>query len=59
METILTGLVTVVGDNIDTDIKGAAAAGLDQIWFNRWGKDSGNFRPMFEVRRLEQLLSLL
>ncbi len=49
----------MVGDNIDTDIKGAAAAGLDQIWFNRWGKDSGNFRPMFEVRRLEQLLSLL
>lgn len=49
----------MVGDNIDTDIKGAAAAGLDQVWFNRWGNDAGSFRPTFEVRRLEQLLSLL
>ncbi len=49
----------MVGDNLDTDIKGAAAAGMEQVWLNRWGKAAEGFSPTFEVTRLRELLSLL
>jgi putative hydrolase of the HAD superfamily len=29
----------MIGDNMQTDIKGAMAAGLDTILFNRWDYD--------------------
>lgn len=49
----------MVGDNIDTDIRGAMDAGIDQVWFNRTGRDPGHLRPTHTITKLEDLLSIL
>lgn len=49
----------MIGDNIETDIKGAAAAGIDQVWLNRNGGDGGGFRPTHVITRLVELLDFL
>lgn len=49
----------MIGDNIETDIRGARDAGLDQIYFNRWGKENLPFTPTYEVRSLNEIKNTL
>jgi putative hydrolase of the HAD superfamily len=48
----------MIGDNFDTDIRGAIAAGIAQIYFNPEGKPAP-VTPTYEVRRLEEIKSIL
>ncbi len=52
------GRVLMVGDNLDTDIRGGMAVGLDTCWIN-WHGRAAHFAPTFEVNSLEQLRNLL
>lgn len=49
----------MIGDNIETDIRGAYDAGLDQIYFNRWGKENLPFAPTYEVESLNEIKNIL
>lgn len=49
----------MIGDNIETDIRGARDAGLDQIYFNRWGKENLPFTPTYEVGSLNEIKNIL
>ena len=49
----------MIGDNIETDIRGARDAGLDQIYFNRWGKENLPFTPTYEVKSLNEIKNIL
>ena len=49
----------MIGDNIETDIRGARDAGLDQIYFNRWGKENLPFTPTYEVKSLNEIKNTL
>jgi len=40
-----------VGDNQDTDIKGATAAGIESIWIDWYGTPSGNRYGAIAVAR--------
>ncbi len=52
--------VLVIGDSLSSDIAGGVAAGLDTCWFNPRAKPRGDApAPTYEIRRLEELLSLL
>lgn len=57
------GQVVHVGDDPETDIRGAAEAGLRTVWVNRGGADWAQFdqpcRPDAEVRTLSELETLL
>ena len=59
MEQTFRSRVWRLGDNIDTDIRGAMDAGIDQVWFNRTGRDPGHLRPTHTITKLEDLLSIL
>jgi putative hydrolase of the HAD superfamily len=48
----------MIGDNIEADIKGAAAVGIPQILFNP-NNLRHNFKPTFEIKELKQLVSIL
>ena len=50
-----------VGDNLDTDIAGARAAGLRAVWLNRSGKSrtENDPEPHFELRTLVNLPGIL
>ncbi|HCQ30692.1 MAG TPA: noncanonical pyrimidine nucleotidase, YjjG family [Flavobacteriales bacterium] len=48
----------MIGDNIEADIKGAAAVGIPQILFNP-KEIRHNFKPTFEITHLSELKSLL
>lgn len=48
----------MIGDDIDTDIKGAAGVGMDQIWTN-FTKDKSDFKPTFEVETLLEIKEIL
>jgi putative hydrolase of the HAD superfamily len=50
----------IVGDSLETDILGAASAGIKTIWLNRQGKScNGSVTPDYEVNNLHQLIALL
>lgn len=49
----------MLGDNIETDIRGAMNAGIDQIYFNRWGLEHLPFRPTFTVSSLTEVKKIL
>lgn len=49
----------MLGDNIETDIRGARDAGMDQIYFNRWGRGDLPFRPTFTVSSLDDVKKIL
>ena len=50
----------MVGDNLTTDIGGAAALGLDTAWYNpRRLPHTGTIRPTWEIARLAELPSLV
>ena len=53
-----------VGDNLDTDINGAIAAGCQAVWLNTTDKGLANFTdarllPTVEIHHLTQLLNLV
>jgi putative hydrolase of the HAD superfamily len=48
----------MVGDDINADIKGAAAVGMDQIWTN-FTKSTSDFIPTFMVENLLDILKIL
>ncbi|MDR2955479.1 MAG: YjjG family noncanonical pyrimidine nucleotidase [Prevotella sp.] len=49
----------MIGDNIDTDIRGAYDSGIDQIWFNPEGKSMTDFKPTYIVKRLSDIKAIL
>lgn len=52
--------VLMVGDSLETDIAGGAAAGLDTCWFNPGGKPrSPAAVPTHEIRSLKELKDLV
>jgi putative hydrolase of the HAD superfamily len=48
----------MIGDNLDNDVKGAANAGIDQIYYNP-EKVSTDFKATFEINHLAELLKIL
>ena len=50
-----------VGDSLSSDIRGAAALGIDTVWINRKGRKrpENSIAPTFEFRDLLKLLALL
>ncbi len=48
----------MIGDNIEADMKGAAAVGIPQILFNP-KKIRHNFKPTYEITALPELQSIL
>lgn len=51
--------VIMIGDNLKTDIGGAMNAGIEQIWFNPDNENSGDIKPTYIVKRLEEIKSIL
>lgn len=50
----------MVGDRLQSDIRGASAAHLDSIWFNRQQQaDTTPYQPTYEVRQLAQIVPLV
>ena len=48
----------MIGDNLETDIKGAQGCGIDQVFFNP-DKEAHNGSPTFEVSHLLQMKDFL
>ena len=52
--------VLVIGDSLNSDIRGGIQAGLDTLWFNPRGKPPDPRWPnTFEVRKLSEIPSIL
>ena len=52
--------VLVIGDNLQSDIKGALQYGVDACWFNQNGHEkSDDINNTFEIKKLDQLLNIL
>ncbi|WLR52808.1 HAD family hydrolase [Bacillus tianshenii] len=50
----------MVGDNLNTDIKGANAAGIPSVWVNRHHKTNDtDVKPNYEITSLHELLQLV
>jgi putative hydrolase of the HAD superfamily len=49
----------MIGDAFESDIIGAANAGLHQMFFNRNGEKNLPFRPTFEVAELCEIRNYL
>ena len=49
----------MVGDNLMTDILGAARAGIKSVWINRHDKERNEVVPDFEIRHLSELFDVL
>jgi len=52
------GEVIMIGDNFEVDIRGARAAGIDQIFFNPLSVEVEE-KPTFEVKELKNILTIL
>ena len=48
----------MIGDNIETDIKGAAGVGIDQVLFNPKARRH-NFKPSYQIQELAELREIL
>ncbi|MFS1512568.1 HAD family hydrolase [Chengkuizengella sp. SCS-71B] len=50
----------MVGDNLNTDIKGALSVGMRCVWINRNNiKSSGEIKPDFEIKELNELHGII
>lgn len=49
----------MIGDNIETDIRGAKDAGIDQIYFNRWNNTALPVIPTYTISKLKELKNVL
>ncbi len=48
----------VIGDSLNSDIKGAIDYGLDCVWLNPDQKSSGNLQPTYEVESVKDIIKL-
>lgn len=54
------GTALMIGDNYDTDIVGATAAGIDTVLFNRWERDWMPPGPVtYRVNELKEIMQIL
>lgn len=52
--------VLMIGDSLNSDIKGGINAGIDTCWFNQHKKiNSSNINPTYEINSLSQLKDIL
>lgn len=52
--------VVMIGDNLQTDIRGANALGIDSVWINHHGATApDDVHPNYMIHRLEELLDIL
>lgn len=52
--------VLMIGDSLNSDIKGGINAGIDTCWFNQSNKkNTSNIKPTYEIHSLLQLKELL
>jgi|SRR5690554_6592914 len=51
--------VIMVGDNLMTDILGAANLGMKSVWLNRKNKNDSDISPTFKISNLYELVDLL
>ena len=51
----------MIGDNLQTDIQGALAAGIDALLFNRWGVDlsESSVKPTWATDNLRDIMNVL
>ena len=49
----------MIGDSLTSDVAGGIAAGIDTVWFNRHGVDSGDVEPTYEVSSIEEIAGML
>lgn len=50
--------VIVIGDSLNSDIKGALDYGLDCVWLNPDQRASGDLKPTYEVRSVKEIIDL-
>ncbi|KKE79745.1 MULTISPECIES: HAD family hydrolase [Bacillaceae] len=51
--------VLMVGDNLNTDIKGANSAGIASAWINRKAMEATEVKPTYEMKSLVEVLDIL
>lgn len=52
--------VLVIGDTLNSDIRGGIAYGVDTCWYNYYqGANETTYRPTYEVQNMEELRKLL
>ncbi|MDC3415050.1 HAD family hydrolase [Terrihalobacillus insolitus] len=51
--------VLMIGDNLMTDILGATRAGIPSVWINRFDKERNEVKPDFEIKKLQELFTIL
>lgn len=51
--------IIMIGDNIQTDIKGAYDSNIDQIWFNPEDKPFDEFKPTYIINKLSEIKNIL
>ena len=49
----------VIGDSLSSDIDGAAACGMDSVWFAVSDSDAKGRKPTYTIHMLTELLSIL
>lgn len=49
----------MIGDNLTSDIMGAAGIGIDQVWFNPAGRPSPDFRPTHIISSLTEVMNII
>lgn len=49
----------IIGDSLNTDIKGGLLAGIDTCWFNPHNLDSNSISPTYTISKLVELYSVL
>ncbi len=49
----------MIGDSLTSDMAGGIAAGIDTVWFNRHGGDSGEVEPTHEVSSIGEIAGVL
>jgi putative hydrolase of the HAD superfamily len=49
----------MIGDNLQTDIMGAMAAGIDALFFNRFPEHEKTTAPTFVVTSLREIIKIL
>lgn len=51
--------VIMVGDNLNTDIKGANRTGIKSVWINHHEMTATEVKPTFEISRLRELIGII
>ena len=51
--------VLMIGDNLDTDVRGAENVGIDTVFFNRYDDFRASDYHGIEIRALRELMDIL